>query len=77
MRFIFWIACWTCYYIGDLVSKILYLNTESEFWCNFWYPIYNSLMSSSSNTQDKVNPIDLKYWVWNPVEHKETNDSQA
>ena len=68
MTFIYWIASWTCYWLGDLASKVLSWN-DSERWCAFWYPIYNKLMCWSSDIQDMAGHdpstgADTTKWVW-------------
>ena len=49
------ILAWTYFWLGDWASKILELNEDSEIWCDVWYPIYNFLMTSSSEVQDRYN----------------------
>jgi hypothetical protein len=38
MRFV---LSYILFYIGDLFSKILELNDNSERWVSIWYPLYN------------------------------------
>ena len=69
MIFIQWCLCWTCFYIGDLASKILNLYDVSDRWIYFWYPIYSKCMNWSSRLQDAAgyNPHkvdDVSEWVW-------------
>ena len=80
MIFLQWVACWTCYYIGDLASKILNLNGNNNAWAYFWYPIYNTLMLWSGRLQDaaghdphKVN--DVSEWPWCKAIEDNTGES--
>jgi len=72
------ILCWTCYYLGDFVSKILAL-FDNIIWADIWYPMYNRLMLWSSYLQDEAgfDPYkteDTTGWPWRKgTEH----DSQA
>lgn len=73
MIFLQWIACWACYYIGDLVSKILNLNNNSDAWVYFWYTIYSTLMLWSNKIQhaagyDPHSGADVSEWVWQKPE---------
>jgi len=81
MRFIYWIACWSCYYLGDLASKILESNDNSEWWCDFWYPIYSKLMCWSSDIQDKAGHdpstgADTTKWVWYKPDPQEDTENK-
>lgn len=69
MKFLYCIASWTCYYLGDFASKILVLFDNSEMWCEFWYPIYNKLMLWSGEIQDAAGydpqtGADTTNWPW-------------
>ena len=48
MRFV---LSYILFYIGDLFSKILELNDNSERWVSIWYPAYNWFMSASNDVQ--------------------------
>jgi hypothetical protein len=46
-----WPLCWLLYGFGDIASRVLNL-IDTEWWCQFWYPIYNRSMLASSAIQD-------------------------
>jgi hypothetical protein len=69
MKYLYWLASWTCYYLGDLSSKALMLLDDYEMWCGFWYPIYNRLMCWSGEIQDAAGydpqtGADTSKWPW-------------
>ena len=69
MKFIQWCFSWTCYYFGDLASKILNLNSNNDTWVYFWYTIYNKLMLWSVWLQDAAGydphtVEDVSEWPW-------------
>lgn len=73
MIFLQWCLCWTCYYVGDIASKILNLNSNSDTWVYFWYTIYNKCMIWSSRLQgaagyDPHKVDDVSEWVWRRAE---------
>lgn len=53
MKVLAWLYAWSLFWLGDLASKIMELNDDSEMWVGFWFPIYQDLMLASSLVQDK------------------------
>lgn len=51
MNLVRWSVSWLLYGLGDLASKIMLLNDNSELWVSVWYPIYNNLMHWSTCAQ--------------------------
>jgi len=79
MIFLQWIASWTCYYAGDLASKILNLNSNNDTWVYFWYAIYNKCMLRSSRLQnaagyDPHKVGNVSNWVWCKAEKDNTGE---
>jgi hypothetical protein len=72
---------WVCYYAGDLACKILELNDDSEWWCGFWYPVYNKLMCWSGDIQDYAgfDPMittDTTGWPWYKPEQEDNLENK-
>lgn len=51
-RFIGWIAAWTLYGLGHMVSRLLSWWDWADFMAPILYPAYNRCMLASSDVQD-------------------------
>jgi len=63
MKLLLWILSRSCYYLGDLASRILVLFDNAQ-WCYVWYPIYSKFMKWSAELQGEMNTAN---WSWQQI----------